>query len=167
MTRYKRALLDRLTKLEATVDQIVRSIEKIEVATIVRDPSSALSVEAYDGLRKQVVAAAGERMAHLHQLARFAEAAAAAAVIDDLGPLIEEWMLQAGVERLSDPNDKRYFDVLGGDGNELRLLRPAYRDVATGRPIIMGQAERVTPEAVSVSVTDDLFDANGHREETR
>ncbi|HEU5470192.1 MAG TPA: hypothetical protein VFV67_06025 [Actinophytocola sp.] len=143
MTRYKRDLLARLDRLEKAVDAIVRSIEKIEVATIVRDPSSQLSVDAYDGLRRQIVAAAGERMAHLYQLARFAEAASAATPADELAPLIDEWMGQAGLERVTDPHDTRYYDVLGGDGPDFRVLRHAYRDTVTSRAVVMGQTERI------------------------
>lgn len=141
MTRTRRELLERLRKVEDTVDQIVRSIERIEVATIVRDPSSSLGAEAYDGLRRQVVAAAGERMAHLHQLARFAEAVSTGAA-GDLPPLVQEWMTQAGLELVADPTDGNYYDVLGGEGSRLRILRPAYRDSQTGRPVLMGQVER-------------------------
>jgi len=142
MMRGRRELIDRMRKVEETVDHIVRSIEKIEVATIVRDPSSGLSVDAYDGLRRQVVAAAGERMAHLYQLARFAEAVSSASR-DELAALVQEWMAQAGLERVADPRNPSYYDVLGGEGGALRILRPAYRDAATGRPVVMGQVERV------------------------
>jgi hypothetical protein len=157
MTRYKRALADRLSRLESAVDQISRSIEKIEVATIVRDPSSKLSVDAYDGLRRQVVAAAGERMAHLYQLARFAEAVSSGAPVSELGPLVEEWMAQAGVERVPDVRDDRYYDVLGGEGPELNVLRPAYRDTTTARPVLMGQTERV----MARHRADEPVDGNG------
>lgn len=148
MTRRKRDMLDRLSQLERAVDGISRSIEKIEVATIVREPSSGVAVDAYEGLRRQVVAAAGERMAHLHQLARFAEAVTAGRQGAELASLVEEWFVQAGVERVTDPRDQDYYDVLGGTGPELRVLRMAYRDSVSGRPIIMGQAERVEPAMV-------------------
>jgi hypothetical protein len=147
MTRYKRDTLDRLSQLERAVDQISRSIEKIEVATIVRDPSSRVAVDAYDGLRRQIVAAAGERMAHLHQLARFTEAVAMNKPAAELASLVEEWFVQAGLERVTDPHEAGYYDVLGGTGPELRVLRLAYRDTVTGRPVLMGQAERVAPVA--------------------
>jgi hypothetical protein len=142
MTRRTAEMAARLEKLEQVVDQISRSIEKIEVATIVREPSSALSVDAYNGLRKQIVAAAGDRIAHLHQLARFAEVIHSGQVAD-LGPVVREWMEQAGLIRVDDPEDNRYYDVLGGEGPCLSVLKPAYVDRITGRPIVMGQAERV------------------------
>ena len=45
--------------------------------------------------------------------------------------------------RVDDVMDDRYYDVLGGEGSARRILRPAYVDRVTGRPIVMGQAERV------------------------
>lgn len=143
MTRFKRDSLNRLSEVEQTLDRISRSIEKIEVATIVREPSSGVAVDAYDGLRRQVIAAAGERMAHLFQLAQFAEAVATNRSVEDLSRLVDEWLAQAGADRVSDPREGEYFDILGGTGNELRVLRVGYRDRVTGRPIVMGQAERV------------------------
>ncbi|MCT2588272.1 hypothetical protein [Actinophytocola gossypii] len=147
MTRHQRHLLHRLSELERAVDRISRSIEKIEVATIVREPSSGVAVDAYDGLRRQIVAAAGERIAHLHQLARFAEAVGAERPSAELASLVDEWLVQAGLERVTDPHEHDYFDVLGGTGSRLRVLRPGYRDRVTGRPVVMGQAERVEPAA--------------------
>ncbi|MGW4210925.1 hypothetical protein ACWEIJ_23240 [Lentzea sp. NPDC004789] len=142
MTRRAREAAARLERLEQLVDGISRSIEKIEVATIVRDPSSGLSAEAYEGLRKQVVAAAGSRMTHLHQLARFAEALDIGH-LEALPDLVREWMDQAGLVKVQDAADERYYDVLGGQGDGLRVLRFGYVDAITGRPIVMGQAERV------------------------
>jgi hypothetical protein len=141
MTRRTAALLARLSEVERSLDMISRSIERIEVATIVREPSSALSVDAYDGLRRQIVAAAQERTAHLRQLAVFAEAAHAQA--PQLRPVVEEWLTQAGLVRWADPADSRYYDELGGEGEELRVLRHAFVDEVTGRPVVMGQTERV------------------------
>jgi hypothetical protein len=142
MTR-KRVLEERLSALAGDIDRISRSMDRIEVATIVREPSSQLSVDAYDGLRRQVVAAAGDRMTHLYQLARFSQAVATGASAQDLAPLVAEWVLQAGLEQVDDLSDSRYYDVLGGVGPDLVQLRPAYRDAITGRAVVMGQVERV------------------------
>ncbi|GLY47521.1 hypothetical protein [Lentzea sp. NBRC 102530] len=142
MTRKTREAAARLERLEHMVDGISRSIEKIEVATIVRDPSSGLAAEAYEGLRKQVIAAAGDRMRHLHQLARFAEAIDSGHVAA-LPDLVREWTAQAGLLKIHDPADVRCYEVLGGEGDQLRVLRFAYVDEITGRVVVMGQAERV------------------------
>jgi hypothetical protein len=141
MIRKRRELAERLAHIEDELDRIGRAIDKIEVATIVRDPSSALSAEAYDGLRRQIVAAAGERTAHLYQLAVFAQVADRFG--GELAPLVREWMEQSALVRV-EHYDERCVDVLGGNGSDYRMVRPAFVDGVTGRPIIMGQAERVT-----------------------
>lgn len=149
-------LIERLAALEEIVDRIDRSIEKIEVATIVRDPSSKLSVDAYDGLRKQIAAAANERVSHLVQLVEF-ESGVAAGSKEALTRLVDQWMRQAGLIRIDDPTDERFYDVLGGSGPSRRILRYAYVDSATGRPIRMGQVELV--QAVAESLPTEGPDA--------
>lgn len=166
MTRYKQSVLDRLAELERMVDMIHRSIEKIEVATIVREPQSAVAVDAYDGLRRQIVAAASERMTHLHQLAQFAEAITPNGQATNLARLVDEWMGQAGVERVEDVSDPDYYNVLGGSGTDLRMLRPAYRDRVTGRTVLMGQVERVEPIATSPGPASAGEPRPGERRET-
>jgi hypothetical protein len=161
----RREVLRRLQSVEQAVDRISRSIEKIEVATIVREPSSALAADAYDGLRRQLAAAATERTAHLHQLAVFARA-----VDDGLAPkladVVGEWLAQARLVRWADPSDDRYYEILGGDGPGLRVLRHALVDEVTGRPILMGQAER-TPEPIGPQSDADASATNHRRQEVR
>jgi hypothetical protein len=166
MSRYKKTVLDRLAELERMVDQVTRSIEKIEVATIVREPRSQVAVDAYDGLRRQIIAAAGERMAHLHQLVLFAEAVTVPGAPSNLAGVVMEWMQQAGVERVEELRDPNYYEVLTGTGSELRVLRPAYRDRVTGRPIRMGQTERFTAVPPGHPY-DGEPTQDGHREAAR
>ncbi|GAA4410503.1 hypothetical protein ACFQV2_03535 [Actinokineospora soli] len=151
--RRSREAAERLRKLEEQVDRMSRVVDRIEVATIVREPSSGLAADAYNGLRKQVVAAASHRTAHLHQLALFANAVEDGQV-DGIASLVKEWMAQADLVRMDDASDERYFDVLGGDGDALRVLRPAYIDAATGRAIVMGQAERTAAVEDSAPTAD-------------
>ena len=141
-----RGARQRLERIEEALSRVDRSIDRIEVATIVREPNLGLAAEAYEGLRRQVVAAAAERTAHLAQLAQLAEAVRTQRT-NDLPGLVEDWMLQSGLERRRDPHDDRYVDVLGTpatEGEPRTLLRPAYVDAVTGRPIMMGQAEQTT-----------------------
>jgi hypothetical protein len=165
VSRKWRELEERLARMEKAVDDIGRSMDKIEVATIVREPSSALSIEAYDGLRKQVVAGANERLAHLVQIAQFSEATRG---VPELSRLVQEWAEQAGLLRLIE-FDERYFDVLGGAGDAIQCLRAAYVDTVTGRPIMMGQAERVPaqrpPSAARRTPDDDSNPNPGHQQE--
>lgn len=134
----------RLDKIEEALSRIDRSIDRIEVATIVREPSTGPAAEAYEGLRRQVVAAVSDRTAHLGQLAQLAEVVRRGDTAD-LRLLVEDWMRQAGLERRDDPTGDRYFDVLGAEpveGAPRTTMRPAYVDAGSGRPVLMGQAEQ-------------------------
>lgn len=140
-------LADRLGHVEQLLDKVDRSIERIEIVTVVREPASALSADAYNGLRKQVAAAAGERMAHLSQLAQFDAALRAGASADELAVLCREWMGQAALEVVVDPWLDDAFEVVGpGDATGRLVVRPAYVDRVTGRVVRSGVAERVPVE---------------------
>src|ERR1700710_2032479 len=87
----------RVHKLARLVDKVDRSVERIELVTVVREPNTSVSADAYNGLRKQVIAAVSERSAHLNQLAQFDAALRAGATQDALGGLVREWLEQASV----------------------------------------------------------------------
>lgn len=145
MSRITRRERDeRLRSLERVLDKVDRSVERIELVTVVREPKSGLAVDAYDGLRKQVIAASGERAAHLHQLAQFDAGLRAATSAEELAALVREWMAQACLAVVTDPAVEGAFEVVGdGHGDEYRVLRPAYVDTVSGRVVRGGVVERV------------------------
>lgn len=138
------AIGDRLTSMYRLLDKLDRSVERIEIVTVVREPNTSLSADAYNGLRKQVIAAVSERTAHMHQLAQFDGALRAHASPDELASLVREWLGQASLRVVEDPRVPDAFTFVGPeDGTALRVVRPAYIDDATGRVISAGVAERV------------------------
>ncbi len=160
-------LLAQLAAVERLVDKLDRRLEKIELVTVVREPATGLAADAYNGLRKQVIAAVTERSAHLHQLARFDTAVRGEASTEHLRALVGEWLAQAEVEVISDPQLEDAFQFVGeADGGEVQVVRPAYVDRATGRVIQSGIAERL-PAGVASSmpevavVTEDLTPGQG------
>jgi hypothetical protein len=138
------AVEDRLETLERVVDKVDRSVERIEIVTVVREPNSTVAADAYNGLRKQVIAAVGERNAHLHQLVQFDSALRAGGTVEDLGALVREWLSQASVQVVDDPGLEDAFEVVGPDGGpDRRVVKPAYVDGLTGRVVREGLVERV------------------------
>jgi len=121
-------------------EELIRQLDRIEVALLVRDPGTARSVEAYEGLRKTMVAAAQERTMHLVQLAQLDVALAKTGDISTLRRLVAEWMEQAGLLKLDDPSVREAFEIVEGKGQALEVLAPAYVDSATSRVIKQGQA---------------------------
>lgn len=137
------AIADRLRTIERLLDKIDRSVERIEIVTVVREPNTSLSADAYNGLRKQVIAAVGERNAHIHQLTKFDSALRAGASAEELAGLVREWLGQASIELSEDTTVAAAFDFVGPvEATECRVLRPAYVDAVTRRIVQPGIAER-------------------------
>lgn len=138
------AMGNRLKTVEHLLDKIDRSVERIEIVTVVREPNTSLSADAYNGLRKQIIAAVGERNAHIHQLAQFDSALRAGSTPDELSALVGQWLSQASVETLEDLDVEGAFDLVGpADATGRRVIRPAYVDTLTRRIVQPGVAERV------------------------
>jgi hypothetical protein len=149
--RQRRELERRLHEAERLLDRIDRNVDGIQLITLVREPKSPLAADAYEGLRKQVAAASGERAAHLHQLAQFDAARRAGASDLELDDLVREWMTQAQLEVVTDPAVPGAFELVGDRAHEhLHVRTPAYRDGVTHRIVRGGVAERVAPRLVAV-----------------
>ena len=82
MMKRWRELREAVDQIARQLDQLDRRSEKMEVILMVREPTAGVAAEAYDGLRKQVVAAMTERMAHLQQLVQLDAALTAGADAD-------------------------------------------------------------------------------------
>lgn len=140
-----RRLLDELAEVRGLVGDVERRLDRIELVSIVREPSTNAAADAYEGLRRQVVAAASSRMAHLAQVVEFDLALARGADRAVLGSLVEGWFAQAGVQRIADPGHADadlLFELVGDRGGALMVLEPAYRDSVTGRIVRQGRALR-------------------------
>jgi hypothetical protein len=131
-----------LNDLQAQIDQLQLYIAEMHGSLVVRDPGSAMSANAYDGLRKAVMAGAKARTAHLAQLAHLAEAVDRGSDQETMRSLVEEWMLQAGVRQVVDGPAEAY-EVLEGSGEMLQVLSPAWVDEQTGRIVKRGTARRI------------------------
>lgn len=145
-----------MTKNREMLMELKAQVETLKTALIVMDPKVSTSAEAYDGLRKQVAVAASSRQAHLVQLAQFSRALRRGVGTDQLSELIEEWMQQAGLSAVVDPNPDLY-DILEGDAGVgvLEILSPAYVDPQTGHLVAMGQARWVNAAEEAGATAND------------
>jgi len=145
LIRKLRQLLDELAEVRDLVGEVERRLDRIELVSIVREPSTNAAADAYEGLRRQVVASASSRMAHLAQVVEFDLALARGADYGVLGSLVEGWFAQSGVQRIADPahaDADLLFELVGDRGGPLMVLEPAYRDTVTGRIVRQGRALR-------------------------
>ena len=116
-----------------------RQMDRIYTALLVRDPGTPMSVEAYEGLRKQVVASATARLQHVAQLAEFDVALRRGASTEDLVALVDQWLRQAGVERIEDPMTGEAWEARPAPDVEAVVDLPAYVDVVTNRLVRQGR----------------------------
>jgi hypothetical protein len=152
---------ERLSTVEALLDGLTRSMERVELVTVIREPNTGMSADAYNGLRKQVIAAVGERMAHLNQLAQFDSALRAGATVEELGALVREWLGQGAMDIVEDVARDEAFELVGPTtATARRLVRPAYVDRLTGRVIRTGIAERVDEQEPPGQATSRQEDRN-------
>jgi hypothetical protein len=137
-------IADRLLRLE-------HEAELLRTVFVVKEPNTSIAAEAYEGLRRQVAAAAAERRSHLVQLAAMASAVGRATSVDDLRPQVREWMAQADVTELNGvppgAHVQDLFEDLGGEGlagaDAIEVVEPAYVDAKTGAVVRLGRARRV------------------------
>lgn len=139
MFRNNRYEKDLIREVQDEVSQIRLDIARIEAALVVRDPGNTRSVEAYDGLRKQVAAASGDRRRLLVVLMELSEAIRKGESTEMLANRILDWANQTGLTVLSDFAEE-HFELVDGEPGPLRTVEPAYVDVETSRTIRRGLA---------------------------
>ena len=142
-------------EFRASQGELKSLLDRIEVALLVRDPGSAKSAEAYDGLRKTVAASARDRRQHLVQLAELADAIEREATIETLRQRTAEWCAQAGLVRVDEFSDPEWFEITGGEGDVLVVDAPAWVDQAASSVVKRGLASRAnTAPAPSAGLED-------------
>ncbi len=145
MTKRWRELRAAVERITGQIDQLDRRTEKMEVILMVREPTTSVAADAYEGLRKQVVTAVTDRMAHLAQLVQLDAALTAGAEADTVGKLARGWVEQASLERIVDPEHPQrdlLFEMVEDLGGRHEVLEPAYVDALTGRVIRRGSIRR-------------------------
>lgn len=139
--------MDRLIEM---TDRVERTTEQMQTVLMIREPNSTAAAEAYEGLRKQVVATSTERRQHLVQLAEFEHAVRHGADASQLLSLVDGWMQQAGVARVNDASGEEIaiaFDLTEDLGGPLEVTEPAYLDTKTSSIVRKGRARRLAPTA--------------------
>lgn len=150
-----RRVAEALGDISSRLHDLEQAAELMKTVLIVKEPQTVHAANAYDGLRKQVIAAMGERRSHLGQLATMAVAVERASSVDDLRPQVREWLAQAGVVEVRDlPLGARAQDLFEeADGGSLEGVdhldvdEPAYVDAGSGIVLRLGRARAAAPAA--------------------
>lgn len=129
-----------------THTEIIHKLDLLHTALVVRDPGTSVAADAYDGLRKQVIAASTSRQAHAVQLAELDVALRRRATVSDLERLSYQWLRQAGIATVTDPDLRPYFESSSLPRGEAEVELPAYVIEATGQVVRQGRLRRRTGE---------------------
>ena len=132
--------------------QMERQLDRVYTAILVRDPGTSLSSDAYEGLRKQVIASARARTQHVAQLAEIDVALRRGATNTDLQALVDGWLRQAGVERVEDPRVRDVWESVPSS-RDVEVEIPAYVDTEVGRLVHQG---RLRERAVELESAQSL-----------
>lgn len=151
MSRKQREIMEALQQIDQRLGQLEHAADLMKTVLIIKDPGSAHAADAYEGLRKQVVASSSARRTHLAQLSAMAVAVSRANEVADLVPQVEEWLGQAGVVRLTElPREARVQDLFeAADGGSLRgatqieVVEPVFVDAQNQVVVRLGRARRV------------------------
>lgn len=140
-------------------------LDVLELYLTVRDPGTAMSADAYDGLRKLLVSANKGTQVHLSQLATLHRVANSADSLDPVRAKIDEMMSQMGLIPVSDPMQEDLYQVTGGKGERLVVDVPAYvslMDDGSSRLVQQGVAHRDGGESVDRGASDTPVPGGTH-----
>lgn len=148
MTRFDR---ERLVEIQAL-------LERIDAALIVRDPGTARSADAFDGLRKQINYAAKSRRTHVSHLLALDESIRSGGNMDLVAARLTEYLRELGVERLFDVARVEAFDIVGDPTGDVEVLEPAIVEKEeNGRITVLriGKARRISKPDFPVNPGSD------------
>jgi len=120
-------------------------LQKIDTALIVRDPGSARSSEAFDGLRKIMIQAGTSHRAHAAHLLSLSDSLDRGASVDLIRDRVNEYLLELGITRSTDIGNVDFFEVAPGEGDTLVCEIPAVvQRLSDGRIVLVrpGKARR-------------------------
>lgn len=152
-------LAEAMDHMLTLLDRVDRTTEQMQTVLMIREPGSTAAAEAYEGLRKQVIATSTERRQHLVQLAEFETALRNGASISALQALVDGWMQQAGLTRVhkATPEDMDLlFELTEDSGPEFKVTAPAYVDAKSRSVIRTGRGRKVASEGSVASRPETL-----------
>lgn len=145
-------------KVREQLREVEHKLDILEVYFTIRDPGTARSAEAFDGLRKTLINA--NRTAQVHR-GHLIELDRLTSTTDDIGLVrvkVSELMQQMGIDRFTSPDSPDNYEITGGTGGVLQVDRPAYVDLQSRQLLARGAAHYVpsTPPSTSVLEADGV-----------
>lgn len=137
-----------LAEVTAQVREMMLHTEMLKTMLIIKEPETVRAAEAYDGLRRQVIASNTERRTHIAQLAELAIAVHRASSVADIAARTNEWLAQADIATITTvPTDAVMLAELyelTGEGDTITVTEPAFVDNKTRTVLRRGRGTRTT-----------------------
>ena len=149
-------------KLKHRIAELHLMLTKLETFLIVRDPGTALSADAYDGLRKTILQSAKNRRTHVSHLLSLKESLDRNASTELIKDRVNDFLNELGISYSSDTTIPDYFEVVEGEGDLIECVVPAVIDTdADGNTILLkpGKARRVPSPGEPSTVHEDAVDS--------
>ncbi len=113
-------------------------LTRLDAAVVVRDPGNARSAEAFEGLRKAVVAANKDRQARVAQLVVLADMLEHGATVEAMKARLGEFLRESSIVRWKEPSPREFFEIVEGTGDELEVTAPAWVELhGDGQPSLI------------------------------
>ena len=134
----KGELVEAVEVLTQRIDQLEHQAELLKTVLIVKEPGAIISANAFEGLRKQIIASANDRLTHLSQIVQMRVAIDRASSLDDLKSMVASWEAQSGIDEIHEPGpDTPVSDLFEGG---FKVVEPAFVDSQSGRVLRTGRA---------------------------
>ena len=152
----KRRIEEHLELQAAKLVELDHKLDILQLYFDVRDPGSAKSAEAYDGLRKLLIQAYKQTQVHLAHLSQIHYALASGVEADAVKDKVEELMAEVGLVRIDkvDRTTEAAFRVVEGEGEMREVLTPAYVEAPGGALVKEGTARASQRPAEAVEVVE-------------
>ena len=137
----KGELVEAVEVLTQRIDQLEHQAELLKTVLIVKEPGAIISANAFEGLRKQIIASANDRLTHLSQIVQMRVAIDRAS-----SSMVASWEAQSGIDEIHEPGPDTpvsdLFDAVDGGSLEggFKVVEPAFVDSQSGRVLRTGRA---------------------------
>lgn len=112
-------------RVKRQLEEVRRLLDKLEAAIVVRDPGNARSAEVFDGLRRTIIQSGKSHRSHIAHLLALQESLDRGAELELIRNRVADFLRELGIEKISNPEFREAFDVVGGSGDGIEMIEPA------------------------------------------
>lgn len=117
--------------------EVLRLLDRLDAAVVVRDPGTARSVEEFEGMRRLLMSVSKNHRSHVVDLISLSEVIETGGSIEVVRGRLNEYLSSLGIERSTDVSRPEEFVFDAGGSGRLECSKAAVVEVlADGRRIV-------------------------------